>query len=162
MAHLNRSPSSSEDEDEVTFLLRFKPAPTPPTRRRKNLLPPTGTAISTPNGWDVVIEKKDSPSRSVCSSPVRQRRSSVEECPPPVPPRFKPSAPPQEVDGYSWWGQYPGGFPGNSYYNMVPYGIDFDKINGNAGKNGCLLDLANKIVACIILLIQYLIGKVLN
>ncbi|KAF7265500.1 hypothetical protein GWI33_021074 [Rhynchophorus ferrugineus] len=131
--------TSSSEEDEVTFLLRLKPAPTPPVRRRKNVVTPT----TTPKGWDVVIERKErdvsSPtSSSVCSSPVRRKRFSYDgrngtrgslvvsgderncrgtpvmfeprpdvskrEEPPPIPARYRPSAPPPEViDSYGWW-----------------------------------------------------------
>ncbi|CAG9762446.1 unnamed protein product [Ceutorhynchus assimilis] len=116
---------SSSEEEEVTFLLRLKPSPTPPTRRRKNIIQPQANVITTPKGWDVVIERRDpeiscANSSSSCSSPVKQQRFSFdkknrrecaqqdeknkEEIPPPIPPRFKPSAPPPEPieNNYGW------------------------------------------------------------
>lgn len=62
---------TEDGDEEVTFLLRLKPAPTPPVRRRR----PLEDRQTVPKGWDVVIERE----------------------PPPVPPRVQPSAPPPEL-----------------------------------------------------------------
>lgn len=72
------------EDDEVTFLLKLRPSPTPPTRKRRSS-----------GGWDVSIE------RNVVVPPsVPPRKSSVTyvkshqlqlQLPPP-----QPSAPPQE------------------------------------------------------------------
>lgn len=127
--HYQDPPQSSSDEEEITFLLRLKPAPTPPIRRRKNVATPPSSIAATPKGWDVVIERRDrdvsnSNPPSISSSPVRQRRFSFdsksenrgsyqdrtkEDDPPPIPPRFKPSAPPHEsIENFCWWGSNSG------------------------------------------------------
>ncbi|KAH0817366.1 hypothetical protein GEV33_005425 [Tenebrio molitor] len=78
-----------DGDDEVTFLLRLKPAPTPPTRRRRL----NDDKQTVPKGWDVVIERRDA------ASP----QSANGDAPPPLPPRLQPSAPPPEIlDDVHW------------------------------------------------------------
>lgn len=86
------------EDDEVTFLLKLRPSPTPPTRKRRSS-----------GGWDVSIE------RSVVPPCVPPRKSSVTfvknhqmqlQLPPP-----QPSAPPQEfVEAVNW-----------SHFGQMPY-----------------------------------------
>lgn len=85
------------EDDEVTFLLKLRPSPTPPARKRRS------------GGWDISIE------RNVVPPVVPPRKSSVTyvkshqmqlQTPPP-----QPSAPPQEfVEAANW-----------SHYRQVPY-----------------------------------------
>ncbi|XP_074037659.1 liprin-beta 1 isoform X4 [Leptinotarsa decemlineata] len=126
----DKSSTSSEDEDEVTFLLRFKPAPTPPVRRKNNSLPKNA-----PKGWDVLIERKEPPSppltppvssrirrfsldsrRNTSFSSSRQFESVKDSVPaPPLPPKYLPSAPPQDlVENLHW---YPKPYIPVPYYN---------------------------------------------
>lgn len=82
-----------EDDDEVTFLLRLKPSPTPPTRRRKSVLD-NSAQQTVPKGWDVVIERRDFNGES-------------KEKPPVLTPKLQPSAPPQEIlDEVLWAHDY--------------------------------------------------------
>ncbi|KAF5289355.1 hypothetical protein FQR65_LT11866 [Abscondita terminalis] len=73
-------------DDEITFLLRLRPSPTPPVRKCRSVDFKRNNCGIT-NGWDVMIE----------------RREVITPSPPPVPPRrtdinsLQPSAPPQEV-----------------------------------------------------------------
>ncbi|XP_049825981.1 liprin-beta-1 isoform X4 [Aethina tumida] len=106
--------SSKESEDEVTFLLRFKPSPVPPHRRKRfsadchhiEKSPQTTRKNDVPKGWDVVVERRNTPD----SSPQFLRRFSLgqlgqqnDEAPPPLPPKYMPSAPPQEiVEDLNW------------------------------------------------------------
>lgn len=111
----------------MTFLLRLKPAPTPPIRRKRSEHVRTSTITTTPKGWDVVIEKRGSSSPTVpkraspLSSPLRSRRFSLdfkrandlpprqfdavkEPQPPVLPLKYLPSAPPQDlVEHLSWY-----------------------------------------------------------
>ncbi|KAH1026795.1 hypothetical protein HUJ05_000413 [Dendroctonus ponderosae] len=88
------------EEEEVTFLLRLKPAPTPPTRRRK----PPICQTTTPKGWDVVIE------RPPCSS-MKESRFSLDaqdgrgwnQTNNFQATAIKPSAPPHEPWDPFWW-----------------------------------------------------------
>lgn len=114
-------------EDDITFLLRLRPAPTPPLRRRRQSIevkPICTTPAS--NGWDVIIQRKHDSSPS----------------PPPLPSKYQPSAPPQELDtNYHWFPKpyYPQTSPGvptmdcefgsRSYLNLGVSGHD-------PGKNG--------------------------
>lgn len=88
------------EDDEVTFLLKLRPSPTPPARKRRSS-----------GGWDISIE------RSVVPPNVPPRKSSVTyvknhqlhqmQSPPPPP---QPSAPPHEfmeTANYPSFGQMP-------------------------------------------------------
>ncbi|KAG5888267.1 hypothetical protein JTB14_025187 [Gonioctena quinquepunctata] len=143
---------SSSDEDEVTFLLRLKPTPTPPVRRKNA----RSTPQSAPKGWDVVIERKDLPSpplsppvssrirrfsldskRNGNSLPSRQFESIRESSTPPLPPKYLPSAPPQDlVENLNWYPKpY---FPVPYYSTQVAIGTAFSSSypNLNYVENG--------------------------
>ncbi|XP_045479738.1 uncharacterized protein LOC123684496 [Harmonia axyridis] len=106
-------------EDEVTFLLRLKPTPTPPIRKKIN------SYDTTSRKWDIIIEHHSSDVESTSSrhnspvfsrrglqddqslSPSMNRRSQQNEIysnsrPPPLPPRWQPSAPPSEDEAHSY------------------------------------------------------------
>lgn len=95
----------SVEDDEITFLLRLKPSPTPPVRKRRSSLNcRTNGNIQSCNlssGWDVIIEKQER------SSPT----------PPPLPPRLQPSAPPEEIIERCSWSSRP-------YDAQVPYNLN--------------------------------------
>lgn len=61
-------------EDEITFLLKLRPSPTPPVRRNRLSVDLRSSQV---NGWDVVVE--------------RQEATAL----------HKPSAPPQEMMDFS-------------------------------------------------------------
>lgn len=105
-------------EDEVTFLLRLRPSPTPPIRRRRlsGSYKPSISVInngSSIGGWDVCIESGESAAPIVPprkSSQNLTRKNSIdrkyltnaaeqsESFAPPLPPRLQPSAPPPEQE----------------------------------------------------------------
>lgn len=75
----NRDYTDSEDEEEVTFLLRLRPTPSPPSRRRRHSIECRPTP-QTKENWDVVVQRKDVPSpvlnRRKIPSPVQKRNAS--------------------------------------------------------------------------------------
>lgn len=105
-------------EDEVTFLLRLRPSPTPPIRRRRlsGSYKPTISVInngSSMGGWDVCIESGEGVAPMVPprkSSQNLTRKSDIgrkhlinateqnKTFAPPLPPRLQPSAPPPEQE----------------------------------------------------------------
>lgn len=110
---------SSDESDEVTFLLRLKPtavAPTPPIRRRhleNNNSNSNNYNRGVPKGWDVVVETPPSPRLGY------RRLSCCETPPPPVPPRIIPTAPPQEA--VYEWGAAAGNYQFASRDYVMPY-----------------------------------------
>lgn len=117
-------------EDEIMFLLRLRPAPTPPSRRRRQSIEvkPIASHPSS-SGWDVIIERKGASSPS----------------PPPLPPKYLPSAPPQELDQSCHW--YPKPYYSQTNYNSsATTRVDTDFVNkgylnlhgadGGTGVNG--------------------------
>jgi hypothetical protein len=123
-----------DGDDEVTFLLRLKPAPTPPTRRRR----PNDDKQTVPKGWDVVIERRDA------ASP----QSANGDAPPPLPPRLQPSAPPPEIlDDVHWHPKpyYP--YPDYRSQGFLMYQQD---LIGEAAVDSFLLSTGSHPQTCII------------
>ncbi|KAK5643698.1 hypothetical protein RI129_007543 [Pyrocoelia pectoralis] len=108
--------------DEITFLLRLRPSPTPPARRRRQS---TGFKATIPNTvpanrWDITIERRETLT------------------PPPIPPRhipsLRPSAPPQEaIDHCPWQPRLPyNSMVYRQQYYKPPYlNADFRSIHAN-------------------------------
>lgn len=59
---MDKEESFSSDEDEVTFLLRLKPSPSPPVRRKRH-------SVETKKGWDVIIERRNELSPIISPTP---------------------------------------------------------------------------------------------
>lgn len=99
-------------DDEIMFLLRLRPAPTPPLRKRRQSIEvkPIAT-FPTSSGWDVIIEKRGDSSPS----------------PPSLPPKYQPSAPPQELDQNCYW--YPKPYYHQKNYSAVTTPADPDFVN---------------------------------
>lgn len=131
------SNSTSEEEDEVTFLLRLKPTPTPPIRRKFQ----QSTHQHSIKGWDVVVEKRDFPPPPFVPPAPPMRRYSLDAKrgsntftntntdleTPPLPPKYLPSAPPQDlVENLHW---YPKPYYPGPYYIEQNVGISTDYPN---------------------------------
>lgn len=87
------------EDDEVTFLLKLRPSPTPPARKRRSS-----------GGWDVLIE------RSVAPPSVPPRKSSVAYVKSHQQMQLQshqPSAPPLEYTETANW----------SHFAQIPYNL---------------------------------------
>lgn len=135
-------------EDEVTFLLRLKPAPTPPIRKKVK-------SIESPSRkWDIMIEQHHSDIESSSSyhnspifgrrfpygrnddqnsSPSMNRRFGSNDLyanhgTPPLPPRWQPSAPPSEDESHVFSRPASEGSFGN-YQQLSPRCVGQPEVN---------------------------------